>query len=419
MVTSEQRSISVKLRSYISNIAQRASSRFCAVVAGDGTARHILDGIVLSLPGRDKRLKLAREKCSEIGHRWEVLQIGLTDNCNLLCRHCVRAKRYFGPELSLKSFDFFLGNFNPDCFDRLLLSDWGEIFTINNIVDYLRLARAKDWKQVEVVTNMSLLNEALIDIIMSERLIFHFILSLEAATQDNYEYIRGASLRTFLKNLSLLKKKNSEHNAQASFTFAVCCFRHNLGELPRIMDLAVEYDVKTVLFVHLSPYLNLPAQKDNLIRNLRDAGIPLSDKLCFYAQHLDNEDRNKVIAAFSSVMEKAIRNKIKVFLPENFPELSPLYKKAPPETLAVSGETKSDSAYLCNWPLQWVQVHLNGNVFPCCQMEKKYALGNLYLSPFYKIWRSEHSKRFLDGLRRGASPNPVCQSCNIYRGKNF
>lgn len=410
----------MKLTRKASGIARGALSRCLDAVAGDDAAHKILAGISRSIPGGEGRARLAREKCLEIGNRWDILQIGLTDNCNLLCRHCFRAKRYLSPKLPLWSFKYFLASFHPDCFDTLLLSDGGELFTIGNVLDYFRHAKSIGWRRLELVTNASLLSEPTIDAIMRERLLAHLIVSIEAAAPGPYEFIRGARWETFLKNLDLLVRKNKEHRAGVMFAFNVCCFRDNLKELPGIMDMAARYGMGIVRFVHLNPITySVQAIKDPILCRLREGGLSPRDKLCFDDQHLEKEDRRRVVETFASVLEKAAAHGTQVFLPERYPELAPLRAKAPLEESAGDGACGPDSEYVCGQPMKWVQVSLLGKVFPCCQMGKAYSLGNLYRAPFHAIWGSERARQFRESLRREGTPSAVCRQCNVYRGRRF
>ncbi|MBT7936321.1 MAG: hypothetical protein HN722_08985, partial [Nitrospina sp.] len=57
---------------------------------------------------------------------WSILQIPITDNCNLLCKHCPRESKYLRKDISLENFKKYLSRFSPDNFECLLLSDFGE-----------------------------------------------------------------------------------------------------------------------------------------------------------------------------------------------------------------------------------------------------------------------------------------------------
>ncbi len=62
------------------------------------------------------------------GNHFTALQIGITDSCNLVCRHCDRVpgqSKIFGT-LPLPTFARYLAQFSPEWFDELLISDWGE-----------------------------------------------------------------------------------------------------------------------------------------------------------------------------------------------------------------------------------------------------------------------------------------------------
>ena len=69
-------------------------------------------------------------------------------------------------------------------------------------------------------------------------------------------------------------------------------------------------------------------------------------------------------------------------------------------------------------PYSWSQVDPEGNVYPCCQISRRYSVGNLNDQNFKEIWNSEKFVEFREGLTNG-KPNRWCEVCNVYNGKRF
>ena len=61
----------------------------------------------------------------EAPHIWSTLQIPLTENCNLLCKHCPRTQKYLSKDIPFEDFQEYLSRFSPDRFKKVLLSEIG------------------------------------------------------------------------------------------------------------------------------------------------------------------------------------------------------------------------------------------------------------------------------------------------------
>ncbi|MBT5471690.1 MAG: SPASM domain-containing protein, partial [Nitrospina sp.] len=81
-------------------------------------------------------------------------------------------------------------------------------------------------------------------------------------------------------------------------------------------------------------------------------------------------------------------------------------------------EDKAEEEKGCNKPYEWAQVDPEGNVYPCCQISRRYSVGNLNDLTFEEIWDSEKFTEFREGLTNG-NPNRWCAVCNVYNGKRF
>lgn len=329
-----------------------------------------------------------------------VLQVGITTRCNQICAHCPRETRYEGMStMSLEKFDSYLGQFDAGNFRGLIVSDFGEITIIPELLDYLRAARRHGFRGVHFVTNATRNDADFWHAIARERLISYLIVSLEAAEDPLYKRIRGHSFAHFHSVLQLIEKAFSSATPAIPFLLNAVCMKENLDQLPAITRLAADVNAHELHFVHLNPtnYANRSP-----------------DKLCVESQHLDTCVRSDVLKVFAEVIQIAADRNLKIRLPEPFPELtddsslrtSPAAEAAPP-------------ALLCDRPLKWVQVGMSGEIYPCCQMSQRVSMGNLEQKSFADIWTDQGYRSLLTGLTPGNQPLSVCMECNILRGKNF
>lgn len=339
-------------------------------------------------------------KFQDIKIKWDCLQISLTQNCNLLCKHCMRTNKFIQKDISFETFKKYLSNFHPEMCYCLLLSDFGEPFLRKDLVDILRYVKSEGFERVDVVSNGTLFKNHDIKAIVKERLLRKISISLEAATKEMFESIRGTNFDGFYSNIKLLRDYKDEFmSKQPDIFLSTVCMKTNLLELPRIMDLAHKLRIDFVDFVHLNsvsldifnPNMNLPA---------------FQGKLCISEQHLDTCDSELVKDIFRQIHEKSLQYNITYLPPENY-----LHQENAGDPLQIAKAK-------CEIPYKWIQIGSDGSIFPCCQISKKITVGNLNDNTFEQIWNSEKFKKFRGDLEAG-TPNDWCKICNVYKGKRF
>ena len=333
---------------------------------------------------------------------WNVLQIPVTDNCNLLCKHCPRESKYLRKDISLENFKKYLSRFSPENFESLLLSDFGEPLIRTDLMDILRYVKSRGFKHVQIVTTGSLLTEKWCKAIVEENLLHQILISIEASSKELYEYIRGSDfdlMKTNIKHLTDYKK--STGSPYPVLYFNAVCLKKNIDELPGIMDLAHELGLDYVYFVHLN------AVPSDIYKDRREE---LSDKLYFKDQHLNTCDREHIEKVFGEIDKKSKEYQIPYLPPEDYLSL--------PQAKPISEEKSSEEKKGCHMPYSWAQVDPEGNVYPCCQISRRYSVGNLNDQDFEGIWNSEKFVEFREGLTNG-NPNRWCEVCNVYNGKRF
>lgn len=355
-------------------------------------------------------LKLGENKTIEFdprlfipGRKWATLQLPTTDNCHLLCAHCVRTEKKMGQDPTFDTFKKFLSNFSPEMFDHLLLSDFGEPFLRKDILDLLRHVKFQGFPNVTLVSTGILLTEKISQALVEERLLVKIQFSAEGATREGYEAIRGANYKTFISNVKTLSDLNAKANYPIYIELNVVCFKDNLNELSGMMDLAHRLSMNQVTYVHLNPVTFAGQTK---------MSDKFADKVCTPDQHLDRCDPIKIRAIFKEIHEKSKLYKIDYVPPEAWDQAE---VPAPPP---VRQDTDQRENLGCEQLYKWVQVNSEGNVYPCCQIAKNYSMGNLHSRSFWDIWNGEVFSKFREDLKNG-NPNEFCRKCNIYNGKLF
>jgi radical SAM protein with 4Fe4S-binding SPASM domain len=334
--------------------------------------------------------------------QWNVLQVPITDNCNLLCKHCPRESKYLRKDISLENFKTYLSKFSPENFESLLLSDFGEPLIRTDLMEILRYVKAQGFKHVQIVTTGSLLTEAWCKAIVEENLLHQILISIEASSKELYEYIRGSDfdlMKTNIKRLTDYKKAMGSPYPELFFN--AVCLKKNIDELPGIMDLAHELGLNYAYFVHLN------AVPSDIYKDRREE---LADKLYFEDQHLNTCDREHIEEIFKKIDRKSKEYQIPYLPPEDY------LTDIPKETCIEINKPEEEKG--CHMPYSWAQVDPEGNVYPCCQISRRYSLGNLNDQNFEQIWGGDKFTEFREGLTNG-NPNKWCAVCNVYNGKRF
>ena len=330
---------------------------------------------------------------------WETLQIPLTENCNLLCRHCARTRKFVEKNVSQDRFKMYLAKFSPYQFENLLLSDFGEPFLRKDLLDILRYVKGQGFERVEVVTTGNLIKETIRKAIVNEQLLHRILISIEGASKALYEDIRGSNFQEMQSCIkSLIDYRNQTRRPDPRIIFNAVCLKENIHELPAIMDLANELGVDEVYFVHLSGVVSEMSGNDRK---------RLEGKLLFTENHLNSCGRSLILDTFRQIEVKSRHYGIPFKPPENYFG-----------NTEVTLHKKVNNDIRCNKPYEWVQVNNDGDVFPCCQIAQRYSVGSVAEKTFEEVWSGKNYKGFRKGLENG-NPNPWCQSCNVYNGKRF
>lgn len=327
---------------------------------------------------------------------FEYIQIEPTFNCNLLCRHCGRLKRYVGKEMSLEGLQFVLDQFKKHKVDHIAFGGGGEIFTLEKYEEMLSLI-AKRGYRVSTVSNGTLLHKKNMDYIIKNSLLFHIIFSMEGATRKTFESIRGDNtFDIFVNNIKKIRDlKNKWNTPYPVITLNVVCMKENLKELPMIVDFAKHNGIKEVFFVHLNPLIKAPQNK-------------IKNKLCVPEQHLLSCDLQEVKRVFQEIKKKSNGGYFNLM---KFPNI----ENTCSELKTISKEKKT----YCPWIQKRTFINWEGFVLPCCMVGRDVInFGNIFQKNFQDIWDSPQFKEFRTNLSNG-NPHSICRNCNEYREIGF
>jgi len=332
--------------------------------------------------------------------RFKRLQIGITDDCNLVCGHCFRTsvkQQGFGT-LPLRDFGRFLSAFSPDWFDILVVSSAGEVTLVPDLLDYLYLAKRLGWNDVCFYTNATSRNEELVEEIIVQNLLGMLGISVEAADPKLYQHIRHNKYENFERFLSNVVRLRAKYSSPMRLAFAVTCMKENLEDLPNIVKLAGEANADEIIFVHIDPQFESQSHKRQ-------------GKLCVPEQHIRNLGREKVLRVFQEVLDMARGHDLGVALPEPYPEITGYDLSS---HNVVDGEK-----FRCTLPFRYVQVDFDGDVFPCCRHKRRDYFGNIMKLDFASIHGNLKYKQLIDSLREGATPLDMCRGCGCLLGENL
>lgn len=158
------------------------------------------------------------------------VELIITEKCNLECKHC------FQGSSPLKEANF------PSLEKLKLLCDELDRLDVTNLkisggepliypqIDLFLEYLSKKRFQKSILTNALLLNDKLIDIVRGNN--FRFGISLDGATKENHEFLRGKNTfdRT-INNILKLRKNN------IYFSITSTIYKNNIDEVSEICDL--------------------------------------------------------------------------------------------------------------------------------------------------------------------------------------
>jgi radical SAM protein with 4Fe4S-binding SPASM domain len=310
--------------------------------------------------------------------------VGLTSRCNLDCTHCQRGHLTRNgllrpaemPEWIVKKLEAQLFphleriQFGGNNFgEPLLASNWDSCFAR---VCHFRM-------RISLVTNGTLLTAERIRAMVDAGVEFNF--SMEGATPQSYEKVRGHKFAEFVRVLEEVcrqKDRNPATRARANLGFTASY--GNILEITELIVLASRLGVDRITVTHFVPWKE--SQRQNSL---------------VYHPELSND-------MLQSARRMAAEAKLTIDLPEPFAS-GENSGGAGGQQVRQSGESPA-----CNLPWTSVSINEQGDVMPCCATS--VVMGNLNSADLRDIWNGRRYAKLRDTVN---SPRAMgfCRNCAL------
>jgi len=303
-----------------------------------------------------------------------MLQVEVTNRCNLNCRIC---SRYSQP--------LDLGEMSPELRDRVaelsasvqevFLFGYGEPLVSRAFFDLLPRLRSS---RISFFTNGMLMDGAMYERILglARRPLGTLVFSVDGASAPVFESIRlKGSLERVWNNLREVIAVRQEHGSGPYIRLEFVAMRRNVEELAELVARADEAGVDAIKVSHLVVW-----DEDLLGESLLD-----ETELC--AQ------------AFAKARTAALGRRIRLDLPKVLSRESALPRAPLPPCLA---------------PWTYAMISWSGEVRACC-FAPDWVMGNLCDEPFDVIWNREPYQRLRRVLNTPDSPAVCCRCEERFR----
>lgn len=299
----------------------------------------------------------------------QLLNIAITDMCNLGCKHCPRT---YNDSIDLDQLDpktvkDMIDEVSPETAKIQVSAGLGEPLLYDGIFDVIEHAKDNNMR-VRMMSNATVLDEE-----KAKRLldldIDHLAISLDGATPETYEKIRvGADFENVISNIDRFCTLRDEHRSSVQTQLSPVLFvGENLEELPRFIELANEIGVHKVGFNDLIPS---PEMEGISTENLDTA---------------TDEKLERVEEVFTETRQLASELGVDLKLP--------------------TGETSA-----CTEPWHMLTVTTTGKVRPCCTGPYQNFVGDLAEEGIDEIWRGEAFIHWREQMLSD-TPQKACVDC--------
>lgn len=346
---------------------------------------------------RDSILTAFPEFDSDIAPLPMRIKIEITTRCNLACRFCGRAaalesylKRHsmlsdrnlflespcFGHDMSLTEFQQVLMDL-PQV-QEVDLQGVGEPLINPEAQAMIKWAGQRGIRVI-FTTNGTLLTARVAQTLITSN-VRQITVSVDGAIPATYSFIRrGSTLRVVIKNIKRLAEMRASVKATTPrIRLAIVLTRHNVSELPDLIDLARQCSADTVTCAALKPIV--PALAD---------WVPEGSVV-----------QRSVVEAANRAATLGIEFECEVALP------------------VMPQDEKISTRSICAWPWLSAMVTADGYITPCCYVTdpRVYNLGHIRDKPFTIIWEGPRYQDFRRRLREGDTTNLPCHTCYDHVG---
>jgi radical SAM protein with 4Fe4S-binding SPASM domain len=288
-----------------------------------------------------------------------VLMVEPTNLCNLKCPLCPSGNGGLTRPRGIMELDAFRRILDEQADDLLLLMLWnqGEPFINSNLIEMIRLARARNVTTI-TSTNVHYLKTKEDARAIVESGLDEIILSMDGATPETYvEYRVGGNFERVMEGIRLLTEAKRELNSATPVThMQFIIMKHNEAEIDAARQLARDLQVDRLSLKTVQVYTEEEAQRY----------LP------------EDESRSRYQYNGNGLQTKAkVRNS-------------------------------------CRHIWYSTVVNWNGAVSPCCfDKDVHYGLGNaLNGGTFDDVWTGEKYSDFRNAILKDRASVPICNNCS-------
>ncbi len=328
-----------------------------------------------------------KERKIKLESKPRILEITLTNKCNLNCVMCS----------NIKMRDWDISDRLKDEIISLMpyleQINWlgGEVFLYKDFEKLFDTAAQNYVKQI-ISTNALLITEKIIKKLMHYDV--ELSVSIDGATKEVYEKIRaGGSFDKLLSQLDLINKFKKIYNPGMKKRLCAVAMEENYHELEDIVDFAYKYEFDSITFTPVSNYTDnnfvfygkkdLDAKVDKIKEKSEKYGIELENCLPSEKQYLSLL-KDKYGPDFESVINERIKRK-----DENTADNSNPY--CGKEFLIKKDAKENNSKIIsCFSPWQKLFIDCAGVVKTNCNCGEALILGDINAGSIESIWNGSN-----------------------------
>jgi len=295
-----------------------------------------------------------------------------TTKCNFNCITCSRislSPSRLNKSLSFNDFKHIIHEIPQ--IKRIHMQGLGEPLLNQDIWKMAKYANAKGIKLTTTI-NGSLINPQNVDNLL--KYFSGIAISIDSVNEENFNKIRiGGNYRQLIANIRFLLERKNRLNAKTIIISNYVVTHLNFSELEDYLKFCLNFQLHSNI---------------DEIKNL----------YCPYQrQYKEETEFIKESRKFHNKIVTIISKYKKVF------EKNSLY---------LNYESIYKRKKICFFPFITCFISFDGFVAPCCMRQDPAAInfGNIFKTPFKKIWNSVKLKMFRNTLIRNL-PNIVCDNC--------
>ena len=311
-----------------------------------------------------------------------------TQRCNLNCITCSPKRRRYQSDMPINLFDRIKESLFPYAAEVNFFLN-GEPTLADNL-SYMLKSSAPYTFLPKIFTNGTNISDAMGELLVNTGCFVN--ISFDGASANVFERVRrGARFEDVVNNITKLQKIHAAvQNPRFHLRLAVTLGLHNIEEVPKIIEFALQYNLKDILFGAYDSGGIIP-------KNMLMGDVPRALQNIQQAAALANQ--YKIRYSFPKKIGARVIDKnnnwqdfvlpVDQFVPFYLESLNPYH-----------GD--------CGYPWQHMAIRSNGLVVSCCQ--RQHVMGDGYKEDFLQIWNNAHYQRL-----RSQYPYNIClgKVCNM------